>query len=310
MKTLDLLIIVVGIIVIVSSFNIALAQNVTNSSNSILPIPSSILHSPVPTLSPSENQSVVNVALSISELQSWSHDWQYVTMGFGSNNKAASGDFEWQYASVVLKAPSSSAPFPCYNDWWATVVVDMTTMKVVSADYPTMESHICNRDKLGGTSANKLADHYPSVTESAFYSTNETALLALKAHEKVNIVFTAKINDTSFDGHVFYSIIEGNNLITESENFTGKEGPKTFSFSYTPDKTGIFEISNGIASNSSNFHDVTSHPFIVLEKFSKAMKFNGQCKQPEYNPVAKPDFSTNACVKLDAYFTLKQRGWH
>lgn len=157
---------------------------------------------------------------------------------------------------------------------------------------------------------NVFADHFPGVTKFAFYSTNGTELSALKAHEKVNIMFTAKVNDTSFDGHVFYNIIEGNNQITESENFTGKESPKTFTFSYAPDKTGIFEISNGIASNSGNFDSVASHPFIVLEKFSKAMKFNGQCRQSEYNPVAKPDFSTNACVKLDAYFSLKQRGWH
>lgn len=283
----------------------------TNSSNSIPPIPSSILHSPVPTLSPSENQTVVSIALSVPELHNWSHDWKYLGMGFGSNNKAASGDFEWQYASVVLKAPSSSAPITCSNDWQATVVIDMTTMKVVSATYPTMESHPCEVVTLGEPATSSVfADHFSGVTKPIFYSTNGTALLALKAHEKVNITFTAKINDTNFDGHVFYNIIEGNNQITESENFTGKESPKNFTFSYTPQKTGIFEISNGIASNSSNFHEARSQGFIVLENFSKATKFNGQCKQSEYNPVAKPDFSTNACVKLDTYFILKQRGWH
>ncbi|MDE1813370.1 MAG: hypothetical protein KGI05_01775 [Thaumarchaeota archaeon] len=135
-----------------SSFNDTFAQNVTNFSNVITLIPSSILHSPVPSLSPSENQSVVNVALSISELQNWSHDWQYVTMGFGGNNKVGiAGGFAWQYASVVLKAPSNSAPFPCNNDWWATVVVDMTTMKVVQASYPTIESHSCQVITLGGS---------------------------------------------------------------------------------------------------------------------------------------------------------------
>jgi hypothetical protein len=288
------------------------AQNTTNSSNSIQPIPSSILHSPVPTLSPSENQSVVNVALSISELQNWSHDWQYVTMGFGGNNKVGiAGGFEWQYASVVLKAPSSSAPFSCNNDWWATVVIDMTTMKVVNAIYPTIESHPCDVVTLGEPATSSVfVDHFSGVTKPIFYSTNGTALLALKAHEKVNITFTAKTSDKNFNGHVFYNIIEGNNHITESENFTEKESPKNFTFSYTPQKIGIFEISNGMASNSSNFHEARGQGFIVLENFSKAMKFNGQCKQSEYNPVAKPDFSTNACVKLDAYFILKQRGWH
>lgn len=155
-----------------------------------------------------------------------------------------------------------------------------------------------------------FADRFSGVTPPIFYSSNGTALLALKVHEKVNITFTAKVKDTNFDGHVFYNLIEGNNAITESENFTGKQSPKNFTFSYIPQKTGIFEISNGMASNSSNFHDVRGQGFIVLENFSKAMKFNGQCKQSEYHPVAKPDFSTNACVKLDAYFILKQRGWH
>jgi len=151
MKTLHLsIIVVIGIVAIASSFNIALAQNVTYSSNLTQTIPSAILHSPIPTLSPSENQSVVNVALSVPDLQNWSHDWKYVEMGFGSNNKLGTSDFKWQYASVVLKAPSSSAPIACSNDWWATVVIDMTTMKVVSATYPTMESHPCEVVTLGG----------------------------------------------------------------------------------------------------------------------------------------------------------------
>ena len=156
---------------------------------------------------------------------------------------------------------------------------------------------------------NVFADYFTDVTEPAFYSTNGTELLALKAHEKVNIVFTAKTNNTSFDGYVFYNI-KGNNQTTESENFTGKDSPKTFTFSYVPDKTGFFTISNGMSSNSSNFHESRSQSFIVLGNFSKAMKFDGQCKNLDYHPMAKPDFSTNACVTLNTYFILKQRGWH
>lgn len=152
MKTLHYLIIVtIGMVITMSSFNDASAQNVTNSSNVISPIPSSILHSPVPTLPPPENQSIVDVALAIPELQNWSHDWKYVGMGFGSNNKAASGDFEWQYAIVTLKAPSSSAPIPCDNDWWAWIEIDMTTMKVVQATYPTIDSHQCEVAMGGGS---------------------------------------------------------------------------------------------------------------------------------------------------------------
>lgn len=123
----------------------------------MLPIPPSILNSPVPTLTPSENQSVVKVALSIPELQNWSHDWKYVDMGFLGNNKLGiAGGFEWQYAIVNLKAPSSSALIPCDNDWWAWIEIDMTTMKVVQATYPTMESHQCEVAMGGGPGTSRV----------------------------------------------------------------------------------------------------------------------------------------------------------
>ncbi|MGI0088573.1 MAG: hypothetical protein ACREBI_11545 [Nitrosotalea sp.] len=64
-------------------------------------------------------------------------------MAFLGNNKAGTPDFKWQYAIVDLKAPSSSASISCDIDWWAWVQVDLTTKKVVSADYPSAASHIC-----------------------------------------------------------------------------------------------------------------------------------------------------------------------
>jgi hypothetical protein len=96
-----------------------------------------------PILSTSMNQEIINTALTIPELQNWSHNWQYVGMSFLGNNKVGSADFQWQYAIVNLKAPSSSAPVSCNNDWLAWVEIDMTTMKIVRSAYPTMESHIC-----------------------------------------------------------------------------------------------------------------------------------------------------------------------
>ncbi|MDE1766801.1 MAG: hypothetical protein KGI27_11100 [Thaumarchaeota archaeon] len=121
-----------------------------NSTNQIQPIPYSILRSASPTLTPSETQSLVKIALDIPELQKWSHDWHYVDVGFLGNNKLATGGFEWQYAIVNLKSPSNSAPIPCDNDWWAWIEIDMTTMKVVKATYPTMESHQCQVAMGGG----------------------------------------------------------------------------------------------------------------------------------------------------------------
>jgi|GEM_PF-1114247 len=103
----------------------------------------------VPTLSPSGNQAIIDVALAIPGLQKWSNDWQYVFMGFvtGKNQPG-----NWQYATVNLKASSNSSLIPCDNnsDWWAWVMIDMTTMKVVQATYPTVESHNCNYATGGG----------------------------------------------------------------------------------------------------------------------------------------------------------------
>ena len=128
------------------------------SPTGVFPNVSATTHShvhPLPQLSSSENQAIINTALSAPGLQSWSHGWKYVTMGFGSNNKL-DPDFQWQYALVTLKAPSSSAPVSCDIDWWAYVEIDMTTMKVISTKYPTMESHICHGDELGGPATKRL----------------------------------------------------------------------------------------------------------------------------------------------------------
>lgn len=104
----------------------------------------------VPTLTPSGNQALIDVALSIPGLQKWSNDWQFVSMGFMT---AKNQPGNWQYATVNLKASSSSSLIPCDNnneDWSAMVVIDRTTMKVVQATYPTLESHNCNYTTGGG----------------------------------------------------------------------------------------------------------------------------------------------------------------
>lgn len=119
----------------------------------------------VPALSPDENQTLIGTALAIPGLQEWSHDWQYLGMGFGGNNKLGTPYFKWQYALLTLKAPSSSAPVPCNNDWWAWVEIDMETMKVVKATYPTMESHSCQVATGGGPSTlrSKPSGNVPDI---------------------------------------------------------------------------------------------------------------------------------------------------
>ncbi len=106
----------------------------------------------VPSLTPSGNQALIDVALAIPGLQKWSNDWQFVSMGFMT---AKNQPGNWQYATVNLKASSSSSLIPCDNnneDWSAMVVIDRTTMKVIQATYPTLESHNCNYSTGGGPS--------------------------------------------------------------------------------------------------------------------------------------------------------------
>lgn len=158
-----------------------------------------------------------------------------------------------------------------------------------------------------------LADHDDENVRSFFHSDNGTGLLVLKAHEEANIAIPSKdlLNNELFSGHAYYNIKEGNNLVTRSENFTANQIPEVFSFSYTPQKTGIFPVTIGAVSDSGDLIRERSQNVIVVEEFSKAMRFSGQCKNP-LTPflIIKPNFSTGACVTMDTFHILKNRGWH
>ncbi len=146
-----------------------------------------------------------------------------------------------------------------------------------------------------------------------FNSKNGTGLITLKMGQEVDVIFTYDFrNDKIFDGFVYYNIGEDGKLISQSQNFTISEIPKTFKFSYTPQNVGIFPFTKGAATHSGIPSDEQGQSILVLEKFSKAMKFNGQCKKPfpEFALVAKPNFSTAVCVKMDTKQILKDRGWH
>ena len=143
------------LILITSSFILTdvNAMTVTNGTISHMISNSTYQHhieNASPTLTSSENQAVINTALAIPELQNWSHNWQYVHTAFLGNNKAGTAGFEWQYAMVYLKTPPNSGLLPCDIGWEAEVTVDMTTMKVVSSDYPTMNSQCHGVGITGG----------------------------------------------------------------------------------------------------------------------------------------------------------------
>lgn len=128
-------------------------QTSQSNSNTIVSEPFSFTiygKTHVPTLSPSDNQAIIDAVLAIPGLQKWSNDWQFVSMGFMT---AKNQPGNWQYATVNLKASSSSSLISCDNnneDWSAWVMIDRTTMKVIQATYPTIESHNCNYTTGGG----------------------------------------------------------------------------------------------------------------------------------------------------------------
>jgi hypothetical protein len=135
----------------------------------------------------------------------------------------------------------------------------------------------------------------------------------LKNHEKVDIVFTYKFKMQQYsDGYVYYHLSEDDKSISDSQNFTANESPKTFTFFFTPQNIGIHYFTKGITLNSDNSGGEESQSIIVIEKFSKAMAFNGQCNKPfpEFTLMIKPDFSTGSCVKMDTASKLKDRGWY
>lgn len=145
-----------------------------------------------------------------------------------------------------------------------------------------------------------------------FNSKNGTNLTVLKIGQETDVIFPYNFVHDPFDGYVYYNIVENDRRISQSQNFTANEIPKTFKFSYIPKEVGIFPITKGAMSHTGVWGGETSQSFIVVEKFSKAMKFNGQCQKPfpEFTLIIKPDFSIGTCVKMDTRSKLKERGWH
>ena len=145
-----------------------------------------------------------------------------------------------------------------------------------------------------------------------FNSKNGTGLTVLKLGQEVDIIFQYGFrNNKIFDGYVYYNIAENGKLISQSQNFTISEIPKTFKFSYTPQNVGIFPFTKGSMSHTDIWGGEQGRFITVLEEFSKAMKFNGQCKKsfPEFTLAIKSDFSSGVCVKQETKTKLIERGW-
>ncbi|HKU33482.1 MAG TPA: hypothetical protein VJR22_06525 [Candidatus Nitrosotalea sp.] len=144
----------------------------------------------VPTLTPSRNQELIDIATSIPGIQSWSHDWQFVTMGFMTANNQPGN---WQYAIVNLKASSASSKMPCDHGWDAMVTIDMKTMKVISAYYPTVDSHNCDNIATGGGPTS----YGMPILVSSPLKQFKSGIAANKIQCNTNLVLIFKLEDGS-----------------------------------------------------------------------------------------------------------------
>lgn len=170
----------------------------------------------------------------------------------------------------------------------------------IAASIPRLDSNIHSEENDGNINL-------------IFNSKNGTGLVMLKKGQEVDVIFNYDFrNNKIFDGYVYYNIAEAGQLISQSQNFTVSEIPKTFKFFYTPQNVGIFSFTKGAMSHTGIPSGEQTQFVAVVEKFSKAQKFNGQCKKPfpEFIFVIKPDFSKAVCVKMDTKEVLKERGWH
>ena len=194
---------------------------------------------PVPTLSQSDNQAIIDVALAIPGLQKWSNDWQFVSMGFMT---AKNQPGNWQYATVNLKASSSSSLIPCDNnneDWSAWVMIDRTTMKVIQATYPTLESHNCNYTTGGGPASyggtipnmDTPLKQFKSGIAAKDVKCNEGLELLMKSHDNMPAcVKSTSIQRLLGQGWINPYNFNGENIGKESVSLSAYQGVSNEAF--------------------------------------------------------------------------------
>jgi hypothetical protein len=119
----------------------ATRTNQTNSTTQNLLSNSTRLNPP--TLSDTDKQALINTAMNVTGIKSWSNQWQYATMDFLGNS--INGNVTWNYTVVRLLLPSNvNTPFYCKHGWEAGAKIDLITKQVVYAYYPTIYQHDCN----------------------------------------------------------------------------------------------------------------------------------------------------------------------
>jgi hypothetical protein len=99
-------------------------------------------------------------------------------MGIPRDGLHGTADGQWTHARVQLKlAPTSEAPQYCSEGWFAVVQINLKTMEVEDADYPSTTSAICEGLTFGGpvtpTTPSESTDTVNFIIPQAFATTTQ-----------------------------------------------------------------------------------------------------------------------------------------
>jgi hypothetical protein len=96
---------------------------------------------PLPALSDAQLQQLTTIAENYPGVQAWaSQGWKYLGMDFLGTAQPSS----WTDATIHLRLPSTAkAPEYCNEGWDAAVRINLNTMKVVDALYPSKSNDRC-----------------------------------------------------------------------------------------------------------------------------------------------------------------------
>jgi len=96
---------------------------------------------PLPVLPSAEELALFEIAKNVPGVKAWAADgWQYLGMDFLGTQKPA----KWTHAIVNMKLPpTAEAQKYCSEGWGAMVMINLETMQVEDADFPSDANDQC-----------------------------------------------------------------------------------------------------------------------------------------------------------------------
>ena len=94
-------------------------------------------------------------------------------------------------------------------------------------------------------------------------------------------------------------------------SFKPEELPQSIKFPFTPQTNGKYFmiLYHDFGSSPYTYNKGAFGSFLVVEKFSKAVDEDGECKKKEFRRIIKHDYSSVVCVSPSSISALKARGW-